>query len=475
MMNGLRVTAIAAVLLALGAGSGAMAVETEVFERRIEEAVRQPDAGAALRTLDALAAEALQAGRIDLRVLATAAHARLRIRTGDFNRVREDLVDARSEARTGGWLAAEAWVNATFADYWQAQGDVLAAAEWLEAAWSASMAAVPAESDLAVSVLARLGDLREAVGQDHLAAQARAWLALLTGSSSAPPPEIVLQPVAMSVHVSTEEVGRARLFLANATPVTISGTLLVDAGDLSVRQWVGAGTEERVTLRFPSATGAVPHSNAQGRRVVLHPGESRTIVLEVEPNAPSQPGVRRVTVTWQTGETSVTSIAEFLFDRARDLPGTSVANACHVRLSPLFSVPVYMEIYHRGSPKRHIQDLLPVTSEPCRIELYEILAGGARGRHWLAVDADGDGGYFGPSDAVGADANDSGFPDVEFSHLKEVAALELRLYPLAAPDGSFPARLDLNVALRDGARWRQPADVSHRIDLPSADTSAARE
>lgn len=465
MFNFLRATAIGSVLLALGAAGQARAIEREEFENRIQAAAGGNDTAAALRTLDTLSAEALQAGRIDLRALATAAHARLRLRTGSFDRVRQDLEEARAEARAGGSPAAEAWVNEVMAEYWQSQGDPLAAASWLDVTWPSAMAAVPAESDLALRALARLGELREGMGQDHLAAQARGWEAMLRGTPGAPSAVVALQPTAMSTQVAAEEIGRARLFLANATPSVVTGTLLVDGGDLSVRGWESAGAEERVTLRFPASAAAVPHSTAQGRKLTLRPGETRTLILEVEPNSPPRPGVRRVAVTWQAGEASTGSTADFHFAKSRDLPGTSVANSCEVRLHPLLNVPVHMEVYHRDRPKRHIQDLLPVASRPCRVELYEIMADGSRGRQWLALDADGDGNYYGTADAVAADRNGSGYPDVEFGPDKEVAALEIRLYPLAAPDGSLPDALDLTVSLRDGERWRQPADVNHHIEV----------
>jgi len=452
-----------AVLLALGVAGRAQSLDRESFAGRVEEAMRREGA-TALRSLDVLAAEALQAGRLDLRVLATAAHARVRVQSGDFGRVVDDLEAARAEARSGGWKAVESWVNEVMADYWEAQGDMVAAAGWLDAAWMAALAASPAETDLAVRVLERLTALRTAIGQDHLAGQASAWHALLTGAPGAPEPDVPLQPIAMTAQVATDEVGRARLFLANATAAPVTGTLVVDGGDLAVRQWTSAGTEERITLKFPAVAGVVPHSPAHGRTLTLMPGETRALRLEVEPNDPPRPGVRQVTVSWQAGAIHHVSTVNFHFVRSRDLPATSVANACHVRLSPLVSVPVHMEIYHRGRPQNHVQDLLPITSEPCRVEVHELLADGTRGRQWLAVDGDGDGDYRGEADAVFADADGSGYPDVAFSREKEVAALEIRLFPIPSPDGSYPAVLELDVSLRDGSRWRQPADVSHRVE-----------
>lgn len=463
-MLSIRPWVIGAVVLALGVGSRLHAVETDGFQARLAEAVRGDDRAAALRALDALAAEALQAGRLDLRAQVTVAQARLRISTGAFDEVPDDLEEARSEARSGGWPALEADIAETLADYWMAQGDLVTAAEWLEEAWASALAAAPQELDLALRALGRLHDLRRSLGQEPLAAQARAWQALVAGSPGAPEPEIVLQPTLLTTQVAAEEVGRARLFLANATPQAVTGTLMIDGGDLAVASWESRGAHESVTLQFPAVSGAVPHSTAEGRKLTLLPGEARTVVVEVEPNTPPRPGVREVSVVWQAGAASQTSTARFHFLRSRELPATSVANSCQVRLSPLVSVPVSMDIYHRGPRPQHVQDILPVMSRPCRVELHEWLGDGARGRRWLAVDSDGDGRYNGAADAVAADRDGSGYPDVEFSASKPVVALEVRLFPLPSADGSVPAALDLTVSLRDGGWWREPADVTHRVE-----------
>jgi len=463
-MLSIRRWMIGAVVLALGVGGRLRAVETEDFEARVVVMAGGADRSAALRGLDALAAEALQAGRLDLRVQVTVAQARLRIAAGEWDRVVEELEEARTDARSGGWPALEAAIGDLMADYWLAQGDPVTAADWLEGAWMSALAAAPREKDLALRILVRLQELRQSLGQEPLAAQARAWQLLVAGSPAAPDPEVVLQPTALTAQVAADEVGRARLFLANATPEAITGTLLVDGGDLTVASWVSRGAQEDVTLQFPAVSGAVPHSTAQGRKLTLLPGEARTLTLEVEPNAPPRPGVRTVSVAWQAGAASLMATARFHFLRPRELPTTSVANTCQVRLSPLVSVPVFMDVYYRGSRPRHLQDLLPVTSQPCRVELHERIADGRSGCRWLAVDADGDGRYHGAADALVVDGDGSGYPDVEFSVEKPVAALEVRLFPIPAADGSQPESLDLTLSLRDGGWWREPADVSHRVE-----------
>lgn len=457
--------AIGVVVLALVAGGSARALESEAFVTRLAEVSGNPDRAAALRVMEAMEAEALQAGRLDLRVQATLAHTRLRIRQAEFSKVREDLEEARSEARLGGWSVLEAEVCEVMAEYWLAQGDALSGAAWLDIAWSAALAGARPDTALAVRVLDRLAEARTSLGQDHLASQANAWHALLTGAEDAPASEMMLEPSALTTQVAADEIGRARLVVANATPAPLTGTLLIDGGDLVVTKWASVGSEERMTLQFPAATSTVPQSSAQGRKVTLLPGESRSVVLEVEPNSPPRPGVKSVSIVWQSGSTSLESTAEFHFRRERELPGTSVAHSCQVRLSPLVTVPVFMELYHRGRPVRHIQDLLPVTSQPCRVELQEILNDGSAGRQWLAVDVDGDGRYNTEGDEVIVDADGSGYPDVAFGESKEVAAIEARLYPLAGTDGALPRAFDLTLSLRDGGFWREPADVRHSLEL----------
>ncbi len=451
------------VLWGIGTGA-AWGVEKETFETRVQTALEADDATAAASQLAALAAEALQAGRLDLQFHALAARSRALTRAGDTSLAGRELGEAIALARQTGQAAGEAELSEALAEWRLASGESLTAATWFERAWTLALSATPPDELTAHRALARLAQLRRTLGQEHLARQAEAWLALAADDPAAPEPEVSLQPLATTTQVASHEVARARLYLANATLSPVTGTLLLDGGDLVLGEWTSSGAGETATFVFPaSASGAATASVPQGRRLTLRPGEIRVVTLEVEPNTPPRLARRGITATWQSGAQRQTATAQFLFERARDLDGTTAANASHVRLSPLLTVPVYMEVYHRGDPPASVQDLLPSTSLPCRVELYEVTSDAA-GRKLLAVDADGDGRFDTLTDAVLADRDDSGYPDVSFASGKSVAALELHLYPLPAANGVLPPQFDLTVTLRDGAHWRHPADVRHRVE-----------
>lgn len=423
-------------LATIGLASPARAFEAEKFEAQVAALGQEPDPEAAARKLDVLAAEAWQAGRVDLQLLAEAARARAKIKARQYAGLNESLEEWLATARQLGLATGEALLGEALAEYWLAQDDPAKAAEYLERSWPLALGRTAAGHDLAERLLERLTELYVSMGQTHLARQGDAWLALLADDVDAPAAGVTLQPATAAIQVATNEVARARIFLANASLAPVTGTLLVDGGDLAISEWAAKSAGETITLRFPGAGPAVPASTVQGRKITLLPGESRVLTLEVEPNAPPRLASKTVALTWQTPQSTTTAEAHFHFRRAKDFPDTSVASTCQVRLNPLLSVPIYMEVYRRGDAMRHLQDLLPTTSRPCRVELYEILPHAARQREWLALDADGDGVFETATDVVLADRDGSGYPDVSFSSGKPVAALEVRLYPLPSADGS---------------------------------------
>lgn len=443
--------------------ASAWGLEAEVFEERLQAAVETGETSQAARRLAALAAEALQAGRLDWHFRAVAARAAVLVHAGEASLALRELEKAIPLAQQAGQPAGEAELCAAQAEARLFLGEAAAAAGWLERAWRLALAAQPAEELLARRILVRLAEARRLLGQTHLAEQAERWVAALDDPQPAAGVETSLQPMMTTIQVASDEVARTRFYLSNATPQPVSGTLLLETGDLVLRSWTWAGAGEAVMLAFPAATAGGASSVPQGKKLTLYPGEIRVITVEVEPNTPPRVAQREVKMVWQSGAARQTATAQFLFERAREMADTTASQACHLRLSPLLTVPVYMEVYHRGARPTHVQDVLPLTSRPCRVELYE-LTGGEGGRRLLAVDAEGDGHFDVTSDAVLADRDRSGFPDVTFSSSKPVAALELHLYPL---EGEGSESLELSVTLREGTRWREPADVRHLLDVPS--------
>jgi hypothetical protein len=443
------------------------AVDENALVARVAAAVERAgqNGGQAANDLDALVAEAAAAGDHAAQVVAGQALARLKARAGNLDDAREEIEAALKTARQFGLTALEAPLSDAYAEILLAGGDVDLAAAWLERGFQIALAQSPPQRVLARELLTRLADLHRSIGQQPRAAQADAWLALLAGDSNAAQARVEFQPIDARVQVASDEVARTRLVLSNATAGQISGTLWLDRGDVQIKQWKSRAGDEWVVLGFPDGNDLVPSGVTQGRKITLGPGEQRFITVELEPFAPPRLAEESVTFRWEGGGAVVSSMIHFYFVQPAQLSDPGVSNASHVRLSPYVSIPVYEEIYYRGEDIERIESFLPATSGPCRIEIYELgRLGSANDRTLLAIDANGDGRFDGSGDDVLSDRDGDGFPDVRFNERKSVAALELRLFPLADPASSTPASLDLTISLRDGGDWRRPPDVVNRVD-----------
>jgi hypothetical protein len=450
-----------------GAAFSARAVEEDTFAARVAAAELHGAAGEtekALRQLDAMVVEAMQAGLPDAQVIVGQALVRVKLHAGRIDAARREMETTLATARQFGLLQFEASLSETFAEVWLAAGDSDNAALWLERSYQFALGQNPPQTELARDALTRLAMLWRSMNQEPLAAQADAWLGLLDGNPAAPPSGVELQPVVTHTQVASDEVGRTRLVLANASPATATGTLLLDPGELFVKEWKSHADGEWVVLSSSGKSGILPAGLSQGRKLTIRPGEQRFVNVELEPAIPPRFTKSSISFTWQSGPTTSTSRLYFHFVDAADLRDPSVANASEVRLSPYLSIPVYEEIYYRGSDAQRIESFLPATSAPCRVEIYELSrSAGSESRVLLAVDADGDGRFDGAGDAVYSDHDRDSFPDVLFTAQKSVAALELRLYPLADPKDGIAPNLDLTISLADGADWRQPPDAVNRI------------
>ncbi|MGI8601390.1 MAG: tetratricopeptide repeat protein [Verrucomicrobiales bacterium] len=455
----------AAVVIAAAGVLTSAAVEEDRFLTRSAEAEQLGANGAserALRQLDALIVEAINAGRHDAQVWAIQARARIQLRAGRVDAARDEIEDALTTARQFGLQHLEPSLTETFAAVWLAAGDLESAALWLERSYQVALAQTPPQTLLAREALVRLAEVQRSLGNEPLAAQAEAWLELLLGGAG---PGVDLQPLRAQIQVASDEIGRARLVLTNASTVPLTGTLVLDNSDVLIKEWKSRVSGDWVVLGFADPQATLPAALSQGRKVSLRPGEQRFVTVEMEPALPVRPAEKTISFTWQSGEFSSTSSLHFHFVNAGDLNDPSVANASHVRLSPYASIPVYEEIYYRGEAAPRIESFLPATSAPCRVEIYELgRVGGSEARTLLAVDADGDGEFTGPADEVIADYDHDGFPDVSFTAQKPVAAIELRLYPIADSASAGTSALDLTISLREGKAWRQPPDVRNRVE-----------
>lgn len=250
-----------------------------------------------------------------------------------------------------------------------------------------------------------------------------------------------LQPSKSQVMVSApdREVGRTRFVLTNASPFTVQGTLKISPDRSVVTCWETGESGAYVTVGKGETVGG-------SRSLRLLPGQQMPIFVERGPDG----GEEKVIVSWTDGTETQSATGQFYFRNGQ--PATSFVNAGVFRLQAGWSVPIYHEIYHRGT-RMHTENLRLAASAECRLEIYDHDTG-----RLLAVDADGDGAYNSPGDRVLEDADGDGTPDIQVGD--RARALEIFAWPAA----SSGPRLSITAGLRDASAsddWRD--DASNEI------------
>lgn len=277
------------------------------------------------------------------------------------------------------------------------------------------------------------GRLRTAMAEERTAG-AR----LMAGLAEEMPIDGVdLQPSKSQVMVSApdREVGRTRFVLTNASPFTVQGTLKISPERSVVTAWETGESGAYVTVGKGETVGS-------SRSLRLLPGQQMPIFVERGPDG----GEEKVTVSWTDGTETETASGQFYFRNGQ--PTTSFVNAGVFQLRAGWSVPLYHEIYHRGT-RIHTENLRLTASAECRLEIFDHDTG-----RLLAVDADGDGAFASPGDRVLEDADGDGTPDIQVGD--RARALEIFAWPAA----SSPAGLTITAGLRDAAAsgdWRDDA------------------
>ena len=120
-----------------------------------------------------------------------------------------------------------------------------------------------------------------------------------------------------------------------------------------------------------------------------------------------------------------------------------MVNAGVFQLNAGWSIPLYHEIYHRGTRAR-VQNLAVSASAACRLEIFDHDTG-----RLLAVDANGDGSYFSPGDRVLEDADRDGWPDLVIGD--RARALEICAWPLGVTGAGITVRAGLRGLDADGS------------------------
>ncbi|MES2708691.1 MAG: hypothetical protein V4726_19000 [Verrucomicrobiota bacterium] len=293
---------------------------------------------------------------------------------------------------------------------------------------------------LSAALQAALGAER-AAGVE-LMAQASAGGVLVEG--------VDLQPSDSRVLVSApdREVGRTRFVLTNASPFTVQGTLKISPEHSVVTSWETGESGAYVSVGKGDGGG----TGVDGQRALrLLPGQQMPIFVERGPNG----GEEKVAVEWSDGKQTRTASGEFYFENG--LPAASVVNVGEFRLQAGWSVPLYHEIYYRGS-RVHTENLRVTASAPCRLEIFDYDTG-----RLLAVDADGDGAFQTPGDRLLEDMDGDSMPDLQVGD--RARAVEIFAWP-AGPVGDG---ITITAGLRDPAAsgaWRE--DASNKVTSGSA-------
>jgi hypothetical protein len=430
-------------------------------------------AGAALpprvAELDGLIAQAQQDGQVDPWLAALTEKAHILTTEGDAEAAWTTLQEALTLAKQTGRSGAEAVLFEAVAQHWQAVGEPEAAASAWWQTFQSAQSAQPPQTQMARSALNALRTVQLATGMSHRAAQSAAWLLALEAPAEGGLAPLYLgpdlQPAEVRITTGPDEIARTRLMLMNATPLPTTGTLAFTSAHWRVKNWRAGAHGGTVTLVPAEASASVNQAMPPQPRLNLPPGQAYSITVEIEPaiGAPRD-SAAHVAIGWtDTAGRVATSSIEARFE---PLPTSSRATAatqvCRARLSPLWSVPLYEELYFRGAEGTvRTENLLPETDAPCRIEVWSC-GDESQPAQWLGSDAEGDGFFDGPDDMCLVDVDQDGSPDVQLSSTASVAAVEIRLFPRTQLDPTQPHPSRLSLSLRHGQQW-EPTAI-HRID-----------
>lgn len=367
-------------------------------------------------------------------------------------------------SRAFGWHLHLPNLLMTFADYLYSMGDMAG----MEAAWAeidqlmAARSDMPPEHVLEVmvgrmkllrrrgdetairAVFARATEFAKASGiPDYLAQGLRQFP--LDGAVEVKPAGqaeqamVDLQPIVMSTHVQEGESARGRFTVSNPGDRGISGRLAVRGPDAAL-----SNLPEVRALRVALGNGPEPDREVT-RDISLGAGEQVVVYLDVQAVTAHK---LKAAVGWRPAAGGEAQTGEWSCTGDGSEAQVAVVNANLARDNPFYSVPLYHEIYHRGAGGG-IEDFRIRVSASAHVEFVEEGSG-----RILAVDRGGDGAFDGEGDVVTADANRNGFPDIQFDGSKDVAAVELRVYCLAAEPAAYGEEgISLFFEVRSESGW----------------------
>ena len=260
-------------------------------------------------------------------------------------------------------------------------------------------------------------------------------------AGATPPENIYLQPAIIQTRLIPGEMPAAQFILLNVSPAESRGTVTAHAAGLACDasqeegQWI-------FRLREAEQSGS-----EEGRAALaIAPGEALALVLVTEDSASESPD-REVVLTWK-GQRSAEAVWRFGPHRMSTF--STIADASVLHENPFYVIP-FRHSLRTASQAPGATDLSVAATRPCRIEYYDVDA-----QRLLAIDATGDGLFDGRGDALHADDNQSGYPDVPLDDLAALRQIELWVYP--ATEGVQPGdETELTLRVRRQNEWHAEA------------------
>lgn len=208
-----------------------------------------------------------------------------------------------------------------------------------------------------------------------------------------------------------------------------------------------------IQLRLGNAPRLITGTAAAGRAenelrlpLTLAPREELGIVLETK-GVPAEGAKSSWQIAWRdnSGETG----AEWRITTERDPFVVSVLNANQLRRNPFYAISFTHQIVRRaGSPG--LTNIRFIASTPLRLEYYD-----AATYRLLAVDAEGNGLFTDPGDALLADADSNLAPDMTFDGKERLREIEIVVFSTDATPAAGRQTIVAELLIED--RWEPVA------------------
>lgn len=118
--------------------------------------------------------------------------------------------------------------------------------------------------------------------------------------------------------------------------------------------------------------------------------------------------------------------------------------------NPFYAISLFHDIYFRDVGKT-LANFRVQTSEPCRIEIIDAFS-----HQLLAIDANGDGDFEDIGDALYADSNGDGYPDLKLSSTEDTKQIELAVFP-QFKNNREKREIEISLSFQSHGVWKTQA------------------